>query len=218
MCFNAEVSLFTFVLGTLFSIILIKYGNKQFKIENLATGIFLIFISMIQLMDYIFWIDLNNKIGINRIATILGPILNVGQPLILYIIKYLIYKPEVLSMKNYNLPVFILNMLYLIYFVFMYKNFLSSGDLVTKTKNKHLSWPWIKYASPLLYLVLFAINIFYLFNIKYGMVFFSITYLFLLLSVKYFKYNAGELWCFFGSFIPLFMYYLSFNVNKILSF
>ena len=59
MCFNAEVSLFTFMLGTLFSIILIKYGNKQFKIENLATGIFFIFISeQLQFLDYYMEIDI----------------------------------------------------------------------------------------------------------------------------------------------------------------
>jgi hypothetical protein len=217
MCFSANVSLFTFIIGTVFSLILIKYGNNKFKTENLASGIFLIFISLIQLMDFIFWTDLNNKMGINRITTILGPILNVGQPLILYLIKYLIYKPDIFSLVNYNLPVFILNMLYLVYFVSMYTNFLNSGELVTKTSNGHLSWPWIKFANPIFYLILFAINIFYLFNIKYGLVLFSIHYLFLMLSMKYFKYNTGELWCFFGSFIPLIMYFTSFKINDILS-
>ena len=101
MCFNYKVSLFTFTLGTLFSILLINYGNKKYALENKVSGIFLIFISVIQLMDFLFWIDLKNKIGINKVTTILGPILNICQPTILYLIKYFYYKPDVLSMNHF---------------------------------------------------------------------------------------------------------------------
>ena len=67
MCFNYKVSLFTFAIGTIFSILLIKYGNKKYMLENKITGIFLIFISLIQFMDFLFWIDLKNTIGINKL-------------------------------------------------------------------------------------------------------------------------------------------------------
>ena len=97
----------------------------------------------------------------------------------------------------------------------MYINFLSKDKLVTSTRHNHLQWPWIKYSNPYYYLLLFGINIFYLFNFKYALTFFTITYFFLFLSVKYFFYNAGELWCFFGSFIPLIMYFMSFYIDKI---
>ena len=105
MCFNYEVSLFTFCIGTIFSVLLICSGNKKYIAENIITGIFLIFISMIQLMDFLFWIDLGNKYGINKIVTILGPILNVAQPTILYIIKYLYFKPDIMSLTDGNLPI-----------------------------------------------------------------------------------------------------------------
>jgi hypothetical protein len=163
---------------------------------------------MIQLMDFLFWIDLKNKLGINNITTILGPILNAFQPVIFYIIKYIYYQPNILS--SYNFPIFILNVLYAIYFVIQYITFLSKEPLITKVKNKHLSWPWISYFNPFFYLVLFAINIFYLFPCNYGLVLFSITYFFLFLSTKYFSYHVGELWCFFGSFIPLLLFIASF--------
>ena len=117
MCFNYKVSLFTFTIGTIFSILLINYGNKKYALENKVAGIFLIFISAIQLMDFLFWIDLKNKMGINKITTILGPILNVCQPTILYLIKYFYYKPDVLSMNYFNLPMAILNLIYFIYFI-----------------------------------------------------------------------------------------------------
>lgn len=218
MCFNYKVSLLTFLIGLIFSIILIKYGNVKYSLENKITGIFLIFISFIQFMDFLFWIDIKNNIGINKITTILGPILNVGQPIILYVIKYLNYKPDILTFKNYNLPVALFNLLYLIYFIIFYTTFLLNSKLTTSTRHNHLNWPWIKYANPIFYLILFAINIFYLFNFKYALTLFTVTYFFLFISTKYFYYNAGELWCFFGAFIPLIMYFLSFYIDKIFPF
>jgi hypothetical protein len=212
MCFNYKVSLFTFTIGTLFSIILIKYGNIKYIIENKVSGIFLIFISFIQFMDFLFWIDLQNAFGINKITTILGPILNVCQPTILYLIKLYYYRPTINTLYNYNLPIAILNFAYLIYFITIYIKFLSTNKLITGTRNGHLHWPWIKYTNPYFYLVLFAVNIFYLFDFKYALTLFIITYLCLALSVKYFHYNAGELWCFFGAFIPLIMFVASFYI------
>ena len=163
-------------------------------------------------MDFLFWIDLKNEFGINKVTTILGPILNVAQPTILYLIKYFYYKPNIFSLHNFNFPVAILNLLYFIYFLTTYVKFLTTDKLVTSTKNGHLHWPWIKYSNPYFYLILFAINIFYLFHFNYALVLFIVTYFFLFLSVKYFNYNAGELWCFFGSFIPFIMFVLSFYI------
>jgi hypothetical protein len=163
-------------------------------------------------MDFLFWIDLKNAWGINKVTTILGPILNVGQPIILYLIKCFYYKPDIFTLENGNLPVAILNLLYFCYFIVFYVKFLSKEKLVTGTKNGHLQWPWIKYTNGPFYLILFAINIFYLFQLNYAAVVFIITYVFLLISAKYFYYNVGELWCFFGSFIPLIMYFLSFYI------
>jgi len=209
MCFNYKVSLLTFLIGTIFSIILINYGNKKYSLENKIMGIFFIFISAIQFMDFLFWIDIKNKLGINHITTILGPILNIFQPGILYVIKYLCYRPYVFTLKNFNLPVAILNFAYFIYFIIIYKTFLSNDKLITSAKNGHLDWPWLKYTSPYFYLILLAINIFYLFDFNYALIIFLITYFCLYLSVKYFYYSAGELWCFFGAFIPLVVYLIT---------
>jgi hypothetical protein len=160
---------------------------KYYK-ENKVTGIFLIFISFIQFMDFLFWIDINNNLGINKITTILGPLLNVCQPTILYLIKYFYYKPNIFEIKNFNLPIAILNFLYFIYFIMIYIKFLYNEKLVTGVnKNNHLKWPWTKYSNPYFYLILLMINIFYLFNFNYSLIFFIITYIFLYFSVKYLK-------------------------------
>jgi hypothetical protein len=214
MCFNYKVSLFTFTIGTIFSILLIKYGNAKYALENKISGIFFLFISAIQFMDFLFWIDIKNKMGINTITTILGPILNVGQPTILYLIKCYYLKPDIMSMQNFNLPVAGLNAMYFINFIINYFRFLMNDKLVTGTENNHLKWPWIKYSNSTFYLILFAINIFYLFAFKYALVLFAITYAFLYISATHFSYNIGELWCFFGSFISLIMFFTSFYIDK----
>jgi hypothetical protein len=213
MCFNAKTSLFTFVIGAIGSILLIIYGNKKYKINNNIFGIFLFFIALIQLMDFLFWIDIKNKLGINKIVTLIGPLLNVGQPLILYAIKLIYYKPNICEFNNFNLPVATLNFSYFIYLFSVYYKFISTEKiLITSTKNGHLSWPWLKYYNPIFYLILFAINIFYLTNFNYSLLLFVIVYSFLLLSMKYFYYSAGELWCFFGAFIPLIMFIFSYYI------
>jgi len=209
MCFNYKVSLFTFSIGVLFSILLILYGNEKYKIENEVTGIFFIFISLIQFMDFLFWIDIKNKMGINKITTIVGPLLNVAQPLILFLIKYFYYlqPPDIFT---FNPVVVILNVIYFIYFVAGYARFLSNGKLTTTSNSSgHLSWPWIKYFNSYFYVILLAINIFYLFDFNYALFVFIITYACLIFSARYFSYNVGELWCFFASFIPLFIFIFS---------
>jgi hypothetical protein len=213
MCFTANVSLITFLVGVVGSIFLMKYGNPKFHKENITSGIFLLFIAGIQLMEFLFWIDINNTIGINKITTIIGSLFNVGQPLFLYITKILYFTPKnILSIENFNLPVFILNIFYLLNVVIFYISFINSSTIITRPENGHLSWPWIKYSNPIFYILLLAINIFYLMDFKYAFVFFIITYLFFILSVVFFSYNIGELWCFFGVFIPYLMIIASYII------
>ena len=220
MCFNYKVSLVTFLLGTIFSVILIKNGNKQYLLENKISGIFLIFISLIQFMEFIFWIDIKNQYGLNKLATIIGPLLNAGQPTILYLIKYIIFRPNLFTFDNFNLPVVIMNIAYFVYLISNYIIFLSGNNLITSevSKENHLIWPWLKHYNPYLYCILFVINIFYLFNVKYSVILSGLIFFFLYLSNKYFKYNVGELWCFFGSFTPLLMVFLSYYIDILVPF
>jgi hypothetical protein len=210
MCWNAEISLLTFTIGIITSLLLIYKGNIKYKKENTIFGIFFIFISFIQFFDFLFWIDIDNKYNINYFTTLIAPLINAGQPTILYIIKILFLDnySDLIS-TPYNLFFLITNILYTIFLIINYIKFLNNGDLKTSISNKtkHLHWPWLKYFNNKpYYLIMFALNIFYLINIKYSLFLFIITYFFLYLSIKYFKYNAGELWCFFGAFIPLFLY------------
>lgn len=219
MCFNYQVSLITFMLGVICSYALIckntdtDTDTNTYKKENYIFGIFFIFIALIQLMDFIIWIDLDNNYYLNKLIGVIGPILNVCQPVILYIIKYLYFKPKI-SNLNLDLLVFILNSLYFTYFLSNYLNYLKSSDLITHVSHGNLRWSWLDYIKTnksylsYSYLILVTINIMYLTDMNYSFTLVSITYFFLYLSHKYFGYNVGELWCFFGAFIPGILYFI----------
>jgi hypothetical protein len=170
---------------------------------NISFGVFFIFISLIQLMDFAIWSDLGNKIGLNRVATMIGPLLNVGQPLIMYFIKIVVF-------QHYRIDfVSLLNIGYSVYLAKIYYLFVKGDELTTKVEQGHLKWPWLKYTNPLAYLVMFIINALYLTNFKFSLLVTSITGFFLFLSHSYFAYHVGEMWCYFGAFIPMLIYLLS---------
>jgi hypothetical protein len=203
MCFSAKASLGAFLIGLVGSILLIASRNGGRT--NISFGVFFIFISLIQLMDFAIWSDLSNKIGLNRAATMIGPLLNVGQPLIMYLIKIIVF-------QHYQLDfVSILNVGYSAYLAKIYYLFVKAGHLTTKVEQGHLKWGWLKYADPIAYLIMFVINAMYLTDFRFSLVVTIITGFFLFLSKSYFAYHVGEIWCYFGAFIPLLVYLLERN-------
>lgn len=202
MCFNYKVSIFTFLLGVVTSILLIFFGNKKYKTENIVFGISFIYISLMQLIDFLFWIDLDNKKGINKITTIIAPLINIGQPTFVYLLKIFFYKTTKINIIE-SFGFLLLNFIYFIYLLKNYFKFLNNNVLITSVEKKHLKWQWIEYFNDPFYLIILALNIFYLSNFKYSLIVFLITYFFLIISYKYFNYHLGEIWCFFGSLIPI---------------
>lgn len=124
------------------------------------------------------------------------------------------------SLNKLNLPVALLNLSYFIYYINTYIKFISEDKLITSSVSvsKHLIWPWLKYYNPYYFVILFTINIFYLFNINYAIILSVLTLSSLYASNKLFKYSVGEMWCFFGSFIPLIMLILSYYVDFLVPF
>ena len=209
MCFNYKVSLLTFVISFITSGLWIFYGNNKYHNENVVYGISFFFISIMQFFDFVFWVDLHNTYGINKIASIIAPIINAGAPTIFYLIKNLYYKPSFKSPTSIGF--LIINILYFINVIINYVKYLYNSKLVSSVdKNGHIKWSWLPYFNSKLYVIMLALNMFYLTNFKYSLSVFLITYLFLYLSWKYFSYNVGELWCFFGSAIPSIMIILTY--------
>jgi hypothetical protein len=221
MCFSAKVSISTFSIGIFFSLLLIFYGNKKYQKENIIFGLFFIIISLMQLFDFLFWIDLDNKAGINKITTLIAPLFNYGQPTILYLIKYFYSmmndsmknKIDILQTNNINDLLFmVLNIFYFINLADGYNHFIENEPWKTGVEKGHLKWRWLKYFSSIYYLIVLSLNTFYQTNFLYSFFVFIISTFFLIISYQYFNYHIGEIWCFFGSIIPLILFIVSYLI------
>jgi len=198
MCVNAEVSLTSFFVGVISSICLIYYGNKKFEKENLSTGIFFIYISFVQLFEYFIWTDIDNNKGINKIISIILPVVVYLQPVVFYIIKSIIFKQ---SFSLINVLLFI----YIIYGIFQYNSYLTNESLITKVKNKVLHWKWIKYSIKNMYSILFAIVVFLYFNFYYALLLFILGIFLLIISHKIAIIDYDSIWCLLAAYIPIYM-------------
>jgi len=51
MCISSKASFFTFIFSIFSSIILILYGNKKFKNDNLIVGLIMIYVAFMQIFE-----------------------------------------------------------------------------------------------------------------------------------------------------------------------
>lgn len=200
MCFNKDISIISLFLGTLSSIMLVKYGEKQYAVSNNILGYFFFFTTLMQLIDYLIWIDLECTQGYNKLASYLGPILNHLQPTILFLLCYIFSPIKSGPLNNFAIAA---NLAYVLYTVIKYVSFIKNDNLCSSLTNNHVSWAWKHDFNYVYYHIMMIVNtVIYLRNTT-GLIALIMGYVFFIMSVKYFKTNVGELWCFFSIYIPL---------------
>ena len=101
MCISAYASANSFLVNLISAVCLIFYGNSNLKTYNLIFGLFAIYTSLMQVVDFGIWTDLGCKIGTNRIASLLGPILVFLQPIMIFVIAYCVLNKTKFN-KNIN--------------------------------------------------------------------------------------------------------------------
>ena len=200
MCFSKEVSLGTFIIGTIGSALLYSLNTKIDRI--LAITFF--YVILMQLAEYILWNNLTCNLT-NKITTLIAIILNATQPIVL----------AMLVLYNYNLPnkknIIIYGVLYSL-MMLIYS--LQTNTLCTLKNNlNYLEWKWnnlnmffIVYIFYSLYLCYILLSIPYVWN-KLLIFLFILSHL---LSIYiYWGTNAvGAIWCFFAAFFPILWYIL----------
>ena len=197
MCISAETSITTFVVSLIGSTSLIYYGNPKYKKENLIVGIFFMYVVFMQLLEYMMWIDLDNKRGWNQIASIVSPIFIILQPLFLLILKIIIHGFE-------NLWVIGLNIGYFAYELYSMIPYYYKEKMITEEDNGHLNWKWNKYFSQF-FGVIMTINIFASSPFFYALLFFISGFSMFLFSYKLDVIRYNSLWCWIVGFIPFIM-------------
>jgi hypothetical protein len=205
MCYSKELSLKSFLVGLITSILLIHFGNKDKQKSNLFIGLFFIFVSLMQLVEYSLWNDINCNTGENTFVSKLAPVLNHMQPII-----FILLASYLLSSKNIirNNVVLLLNIIYIVYCIYKYYNYIltKESNCTGTNSDNHLDWPW-KYDFNYTYyhLILFINLINYTNNIDV-IVSMIISYALLMLSIFKFNKNIGEFWCMMVTAVPLIIF------------
>jgi len=204
MCFSAKLSLTSFLVGIVSSVLLITYGNEESKKTNKAIGYFFMFVSLMQLIEYFMWKDLKCVNGLNKTASILGPLFNHLQPIVLLVLGYHYIDNGIVD-KNIML---IINALFFGYVIKKYNpglicttvNKLTRTD--TETCDAHLDWQWKYGFDYKIYHSVMLINAFQFIKNKNLMTSFILSYIILYFNILN-KHNVGELWCFSVTGMPL---------------
>jgi hypothetical protein len=215
MCYSKELSLASLFFGIFSSIVLLLFGNKESFATNKTISIFYFFVSLMQLVEYLLWIDKDCKNGYNKLGAIIGPILNHMQPVVMLYLASQYLVPKKLISDTILIP---LNIAYLIYVYYKYTKYLSNKDnLCVKTNEcNHLDWTWKKDFNYIFYFIISFANVANFYNNKNLMTSFGLSYLLLLVSMMKFQKNIGEFWCLMVTGIPIVNIIMQklFNINN----
>jgi hypothetical protein len=191
MCWNAEVSLNTFLFSS-FVMLLIIYNNNytQYKVQfieglnNIWAYIFMFSFIFMQLIEFFIWKNINNP-GLNSFFSILATILLLIQPI-----------ASIMLLQNEMRLYFLIPYLLLIIPIVLY-NFFTKKINSSVSKFNHLQWNTLLFpGNPI---TIFIWLFFFLFPLLYrgstlGFLFSSLT----LLVVMYNFYkdrSFGSMWC-----------------------
>ena len=194
MCISKNLSISSFIMSIVSSVALIAFGKPEYLLQNKTIGYFMMFVGIMQLIDYSIWSDLECVSGLNKLGSILGPILNHIQPLILMGIIY--YYLD----SNGIIPKYLLvalGIIYGIYMIYKYKEYIKD-DLCIKTDVLGgLEWKWKYNYNYIYYHLLFLAILVNFYKYSQIKIYFIISY------ILYNMSRSGEIWCFIIHGLPL---------------
>jgi hypothetical protein len=182
MCWNAEVSLNTFIYGTIAAIIVLSLNKIPIR-----TILLVYTVSLIQLIEYFTWKNINN----NEIVHYLS------------ITGAFILLLQVLLITNNNLKnkeqLFSYIFIFILAIIAFYHNFENKKFHMEKGENGHLKWLWADLPIPLLISGLLLWIYPPIKNKNYISTLFIITTL-TISFYYYYKYKTwGSMWCYIGN-------------------
>jgi hypothetical protein len=196
MCWNAEVSLNTFIFGMISMIIVIIFNKISYNII-----LFTLTLTLIQLLEYYTWKNIDN-IDIIYNLSIIGYLIISIQ---LIILNYTL-------LNNNDKPVALIILIILIIYIFIY-NYQNNKFNMEIGENKHLIWHWIDIPLPILIIIM----VFYIYPaFRYNYISFIVMVIILLPSLYYYyKYKTwGTMWCYYSNIIWIILIILSISLQN----
>ena len=182
MCWNAEVSINTFIYAIISFLIIISLNWYP-----IIYSFIILSISLIQLYEYFAWKNIHNKKIIHNLS-IIGPFI--------IFLHILLLNYAFLRGNERILAILIIIIIMIVTMIYNYKN--NKFDMEVG-KNGHLLWHWFDLPGILLIFICF----FYLYPLAkkenkllfiYGVITLLISYYY------YYKYKTwGTMWCYFSN-------------------
>jgi hypothetical protein len=191
MCWNAKVSLNTFIYGTIAAIIVLILGQN-----NILAILAVYTISLIQLMEYFAWNNIDNPRNLKIISKI--GLLIIGLQVLLINFIYL---------EGFELNIMITLLICLLIIVYLY-NETNDKFYMEIGRNGHLIWHWLDLPIILVFGLLFWLYGPYKNYDKKGI---NISFIYILITVIislyfYYRYKTwGSMWCYFGNIIWIYI-------------
>ena len=190
MCWNADISLNTFVFACL-SMVFVYVANTftKYKVPGVDAKLYLAMaiVASVQLVEFFLWKNIKNPARNEFFSKILASIIAL-QPLAL-----------VLMIPNPSFRYFMLLALAACTILFMALKKDPIPFHVSVGKNGHLSWHWLNYKGPWLFLF---VTFFYgvsLYAINHFRLSLFIFMIYAISMFNYFKYSkfetVGSMWC-----------------------
>lgn len=202
MCINREVSIGTFVLGTVFNIITCLIVKDR---SFIAVSIVWEFVLLMQVFEAMMWSDQNCG-ELNKKATTAAFTANVLQPVVVFLSLLLVSKGE----TRYKTVAAVLLLLYLINLMNTVKDMEKIDCVRSNGVCKHLGYKWWDKMNSMtfpLYLLCIVGSILLLLRpSKYAYLTTGYILLTLLVAMISAKGGAASMWCWLAAFAPLFNY------------
>jgi hypothetical protein len=185
MCWNAEVSLNSFIFGIISFIIVISINTIEYKYLLLPLAV-----TSMQLVEYFAWRNINNKKIIEYLSLI-------GMAIIL--LQLLIINITILSGKELIIVLILLFLGSLAILVYVSNK---NNLRMEKGINGHLVWYWADIPVPLLiYILSFYFYASFKYNKKFKLIIIMAFILLLISLYSYYKYKTwGSMWCYYSNF------------------
>jgi hypothetical protein len=195
MCWNADVSLKTFIIGSISALICL-YLHEISEVTIMIVFSF----TLIQLLEYFAWKYINDK-NIIYYLSIIGQIIIFTQ---LFLLNYFVHNKK--YQKGLMMAFFMYIFLYIIFVLPKSKFNMKKGI------NGHLEWEWLKMPIIFLFLEFLLYSVSSLLNKNYLSLLFILITIFISLY-NYYKYNTwGTMWCYFSN--VLWFVFILFSFGK----
>jgi hypothetical protein len=193
MCYSVEASKTAFFINIISTFILYNYSEDP---EYKVIALFLGYVGIVQLYDWILWENQENNINyiISKIQ-----MLHVNlEPLVL---AYLFYNLNGKLPDNSSIITLLYGCVFCIYLISKFNSF-----KYTPIENNRLQWQWIEDPTQILYTLYisaFVILGYENLHAPKNIVFVILSIAAVLFGIYYKNEGGGRYWCKYGAYIPL---------------